>query len=148
MASYSPGGASSNACTACLPSILNTDSAPNIPSSSQRISALISLSSTTRNRLPANSFSLFGPRASDSREFCHSSGMISHSSSTWNTEPFDTWLSTVSRPPIRSTSPLVILRPSPVPSTFSAAWLRIKGSNRLCWNSCVIPMPVSVTVKR
>lgn len=64
------------------------------------------------------------------------------------TEPSPGRLSTEIVPPIRSTSPLAMLSPRPVPSTRVASLLREKGSNIEARNSSDIPIPVSRTTKR
>ena len=63
--------------------------------------------------------------------------------------PTPAWLSTQIRPPIISTSRLLIASPRPVPPNLrvveASAWLNAWNRRAIC--SGVIPMPVSRTAK-
>ena len=87
------------------------------------------------------------PSSAFGERFCFPSA-TANSSSISNIVPWWSWLSTRILPPIRSTSPFVILSPRPVPSTLFTRSLRQKGSNKWLINSCVIPIPVSLMTKR
>ena len=146
MISKLPGSRFLKTSSPLLPSAAQTTSAAPICSSSMVASSpLISLSSQSRMRRPAR----VGPFPSEALGAASSGGVHSSRSTVRvMVVPFPNWLSTSMEAPIRSRMFFTMARPRPVPRIFSVpcwcSWLN--GSNMRCWNSSLMPSPVSLTM--
>ena len=109
------------------------------------ISRLISLSSTSRRRIPVKSMaSSWAVSSSSSTVFSFCSSSVKP---TMNSVPRPGAVETSMVPPMRSTMLLVMAMPRPVPWMPLTVLLRSrsKASNTRAANSGVIPMPLSFT---
>ena len=140
-----------NRSTASCPFPALSVRAPSMCSSSFKISALISLSSTINILLPVKSKRLPGMvSGSLFSSWLSPASPISSSTSTVKVLPFPGALSTWILPPIKSSMLFAMAMPSPVPWVWfpSFSSILVNGRKMVFKNSSVIPRPVSFMIKR
>ena len=142
--SMSPGLEAANASTACRPSAAFVTTTPSFCSMNSAISMFRSLSSTSSTFVPR--METAPPCASSSARWASLSCLKFRR--TVNVEPTFFSLCSVISPPIFSTSSLTMAKPRPVPTYEERALASscANGSNALCWNASLMPLPVSRTV--